>query len=314
MIIKPAPGYEGHLLSYYNESGKHSTEELNRAREQQGKAILNYCLPEGMTMEDITISGPDEGQTLKLRTFRPSGLPPKAPVVLDIHGGGFVGGNLDIDNYRCIALAQGTPCLVYSVEYRLSNKDVHFPAPLMDCLTAFLWIRENAELIGADADRIALHGTSAGATLSAGLALYLRDKFFIKPALTIINCPVLTLGSGARISAYQNAAYSLDPPDVMSPPFIYVGDLDGKTPSYYAFPGYCPSFEQLGPHAVVVAEYDAFRDEGVEYAVKLMRAGVPCEMIAAPRVGHGFCTIDEELTRLVHGMMCYSLRREFSIK
>ena len=115
------------------------------------------------------------------------------------------------------------------------------------------------------------------------------------------------------MSAYQFAAYCPDVEDALSPPFTYAGDLDGRMPSYYAFPGYCPSFEQLGPHAIVVAEYDSFRDEGLAYAVELMKAGVPCELMVAPRVGHGFCTVDEELTQMVHKMMCYSLRREFGM-
>jgi len=159
MAPKAYPGYE-YNLNLYQIIAEGTEEEKAAAREAQRKYISGYTKPEGMRMEDITIAGGD-GQDMKLRIFTPAGLPEKAPIVIDIHGGGWVGGSLDIDNYRCIALATGTPAIVVSVDYRLSNAEVHFPAPLMDCYAALMWVAEHAGEIGGDAKRIALHGTSA---------------------------------------------------------------------------------------------------------------------------------------------------------
>jgi acetyl esterase len=313
MTMKPAPGYRAHLLSFYHGDDPLLKKERETALKKQGTPFVNLAAQEGMTIEDLVIPGPDREQKLKLRVFRPAGLPAEAPVVIDIHGGGWVAGNLDIDNTRCMSLAKETPCLVLSVDYRLSGDTVHFPAPLMDCLTAFLWAGEHAGELGGDTARIALHGTSAGGNLAGGLALYLRDKYNIRPALTIMNCPVISLESGSRNSARQYAEYSPDKPGEPDPAYIYLGETEGGTPSYYAFPGYCPDLSGLGPHAVVAGEYDALRDEGFEYAAKLLNAGVPCELMVAPRVGHAFCGVDAELTRRIHGMLCYSLRREFGM-
>ncbi|MHC5791961.1 alpha/beta hydrolase, partial [Streptococcus pyogenes] len=79
------------------------------------------------------IPGPDQNQELKIRVFKPANLPEKAPMILDIHGGGFVAGTVDIDNARCIAIAKRVPAIVVSVEYRLSGQDgIHFPKPMQD--------------------------------------------------------------------------------------------------------------------------------------------------------------------------------------
>ena len=64
----------------------------------------------------------------------------------------------------------------------------------------------------------------------------------------------------------------------------------------------------------IVAEYDPLRDEGLEYATRLLMNRVPCEISCAPRVTHGFCVVDEPLTRYVHRGIAASLRREFGMK
>ena len=171
MNICPFPGYENHLLSYLREDN----EELQKRRAAQGKAIVSYELPDGMTMENRVIPGGD-GQDMNIRVYTPEGLPENAPMVMEIHGGAFVGGNLDIDNSRCIAIASRVPCIVVGVEYRLCNDKIHFPKPLEDVHAAFVWMQEHAAELGGDAKRIGLHGSSAGGTLCAGLALYLRDS------------------------------------------------------------------------------------------------------------------------------------------
>lgn len=77
-----------------------------------------------------------------IRVFMPAGLPANAPIVMDVHGGGFIHGSLNTDNYRCICLAVGTPAPVVSVDDRLAAPNgVHFPRPLMDCYAALNWLK-----------------------------------------------------------------------------------------------------------------------------------------------------------------------------
>ena len=312
MAKKPYPGYEYHL-NLYDILANGTEEEKAAAAAAQQKYIKGYTLPEGMTMEDRMIPGTEEGQEIRIRVYTPAGLPEKAPVLMEVHGGGWVGGNLDIDNYRCIYLAQNTPCIVVGVEYRLANEEVHFPAPLLDCYTALNWIHDHAEEIGGDPERIALHGTSAGGNLVGALSLYSRDNRGPKIALTVMNCPACTMQ--LHTSNYQNAKFALTGQgDYMdSAERIYLGKMDGQTPSYYAFPGYCQDLSGLCPHYIIVGEYDTLRDDGLNYGVRLLEAEVPCEITVAPRVGHGFCVVDHPLTRWVHDGICASLRREFNM-
>lgn len=306
------PGYEYHL-NLYQILAHGSEEEKAKAQAEQRRYISGYTLPEGMTMEDRTIPGGD-CQDMTIRIYTPAGLSKHAPMLLEIHGGGWVGGNLDIDNYRCIYLAEHTPCIVVSVNYRLAGETLHFPAPLMDCYAALNWIHDHAEEIGGDPSRIAVHGTSAGGNLSAGLALYTRDHRGPKLALTVLNCPVLSLET--YDSTYQNSQFALGDGNFdTSVELAYLGEAgyDGRTPNYYAMPGYCRDLKGLSPTCIIAAEYDPLRDDAMAYAGALLKANVPCELILAPRVGHGFCVVDHPLTRWVHDGVCASLRREFHI-
>lgn len=312
MSFEIYPGYEEHLK--INETLAHGTdEEKKEAFLRQQKNLKEFTLPEGMVMEDREIPGTEPGQMLKIRIYRPKNAEPLSPVILEVHGGGWIGGNLDIDNHRCVYLAEHTPAVVVGVEYRLAGKNVHFPAPLKDCVTALRWICEHGRENGMDPERIGLHGTSAGGNLVAGLALWVRDHGGPEISLAAINCPVLT--SEHSTSFYQNMRFALGP-DVSfldQPESIYA-PADGTPKSYYAFPGLCPDLSGLCPHFIVVAEYDQLRDEGLEYGMRLLKAGVHCEMIQAPRVGHGFCVVHHPLADWVHDGICASFRREFGWK
>ena len=118
-------------------------------------------------------------------------------------------------------------------------------------------------------------------------------------------------GVGIRV----DALYSFFPKAVQLV-IDYAGKilLTGTVPSYYAFPSFCADLEGLPPHYIVVGEYDTLRDDGINYAVRLLQTGVPCEMVVAPRVGHGFCVVDHPLTHWVHKGICGSLRREFQME
>lgn len=313
MNAVPYPGYEYHL-NLYQIKAHGTNEEKAAAQKAMRRSIEEYTLPEGMTMEDRIIPGGD-GQDMTIRIYTPSGLPENAPIVMDIHGGGFVGGSLNTDNYRCICLASGTPALVVSVDYRLAAPNgVHFPQPLMDCYAALTWLGEHGAELGGDPKRIALHGTSAGGNLCASLALYVRDHGGPRLSLVVLNCPVLSMNSSTSKLQYPQFALGTSARNKQeSVEYIYLGGLDGTVPPYYAFPDYCQDLSFLPPHYIVVGEYDTLRDDGLRYATRLMETGVPCELIVAPRVGHGFCVVDHPLTHWVHKGICGSLRREFGM-
>ncbi|MGT2910742.1 alpha/beta hydrolase [Streptococcus cameli] len=266
-------------------------------------------------MEDQWIPGPEEGQELQIRVFTPANLPNKAPMILDIHGGGFVAGTVAFDNARCIALAERVPAIVVAVEYRLCGKTgLDYRAPLADCYTAYKYMQQHADDFGGDGERIGLHGSSAGGTLAEGLALYLRDNNEQTPALTVLNCPTFDTAIEETISFQQMMDFKMGPNNkALGSEAAFLGGYNGQFPSYYAFPNLCHDIGGLGPTMIIAAEYDTLRDSVLDYARRLLRAGVPCEIFQAPRVGHTFTAAPHPYTDFVHEMMAWSFKREFGL-
>lgn len=306
LIVNPYPGYEDHV------NAQLGIGEVKMSMEETQKRILGYTKKDDTEMLDRTIPGPDEGQDIKIRIITPADAPKPSPVVVDFHGGGWVSGSMDIDNYRNIALAEGTPCIVVAVEYRLTDDEISFPAPLMDCHAAYLWVTEHAAEFGGDPARVAIHGTSSGGNLACGLALYLRDRNEQMPKLTILNCPVLNEGNSTVSRMQLGPLGEVNTPYAKVVEHRYAG-ANGQAPSYYALPSFCPDLSGLGPMDIIVAEYDPLRSDGLDFAARLLAEGVPTEFMVAPRVTHGFCVIDQPLTRYVHRGICGSLRREFGM-
>lgn len=312
MKLNSFPGYEDHLFSYMTDG----SEETLERKKRQFEAMMSYNLPEGMTMEDRYIPGVEKGEELMIRVYTPSGLPEKAPMILDIHGGGFVAGSVSFDNARCIALASKVGAVVVAVEYRVTGgeKGLKFPAPMHDCYATYMYMHNHADEFGGDKNRIGLHGSSAGGTIAAGLALYLRDRGELTPALTVLNCPTLETGIEETMSYHQMYQLKMGPDKKsIGSEATYLGGYDGTLPSYYAFPKFCHDLGGLGATMVIAAEYDTLRDTGLEYGQRLLKTGVPCEIFVAGRVGHTFTAAPHPYTDFTHELMAWSFKREFGM-
>ena len=239
MFHKPCPGYEDHFYSQLRED----SDRVKKAQQAQGKALMSFNKPEGMTIEDREIDSVEGDHKVHIRIYTPAGLTGKSPVILDIHGGAWVGGNLEIDNQRCAQLAIRVPCVVVGVEYRLcTTPDVHFPMNLNDVYAAYTYCRDHAEEIGGNG-MVGTHGSSSGANLAGGLALYLRDNNEPAPALTVLNCPPLNIDFNEDYSYHQNFELRMGPDaKAIGAENAHLGGylkgLGGKMPSCYAFPYY----------------------------------------------------------------------------
>ena len=302
--VKPYPGYEGHVA---NIIGYGNQESVSMADLQS--AIKGYSLAEGTTMEDISIDSKDH-RKIKLHIIKPASLPEYAPMILDIHGGGWVSGDVSIDNFRNIYLAEHTPCIVVAVEYTLASETVHFPIPLEDCIEAYKWLYNNGMKIGGDIHNIGLHGTSAGGNLACGLLLWARDHNLPLPKLTVLNCSVFTF----EPTQSKKDLGSIGKGGGTPPEYLYCGTTDPKEVSPYAMPAYMEDLSNLPPVSVIVAEYDPLRDEGIDFAYRLLKAQVPTELIVAPRVSHGYCSVPGKITTWTHDGICASFRREFGME
>jgi len=237
---------------------------------------------QGLQIADHTAQA--EGSGVPVRVYR-GGRTEPAPAVVYCHAGGFALGNLDTDHRQCVELARRGGCTVVSVDYRLSPEHP-YPAPLDDAVTALRWVVANATELGVDASRIAVAGSSAGATLAAGLAHGAADGLLPPIVFQLLHQPVLDdRETASKAEFVTSPAFDSEAADLMWR--HYLGPDTGRAGSA-AVPARRDQLGGLSPALITCAEIDPFRDEAIEYAQRLLRAGVGAELHVFPRTCHGF--------------------------
>jgi len=207
----------------------------------------------------------------------------RAPLLVFFHGGGFVLGDLDTHDAPCRWLCRHAGLQVLSVDYRLAPEHP-FPAAVDDAVASYRWARAHAAELGADPDRIAVGGDSAGANLSAAVALETRGKE--SPALQLLIYPGLD-----RITARPSLELFADG-FVLTQRDIAWFDQQYTGGAFRADPRANPlCSKRLSDQAralVVTAGFDPLRDEGEAYARALSEAGTSTELRRFPGMVHGF--------------------------
>ena len=221
-----------------------------------------------------------------VRVHRPRGVEGPLPCVYAIHGGGMIMGSYDMDDSTFEVWCQEAGVMGVAVEYRLAP-EFPYPTPLDDCERGLLWALENAEELGIDTDRLGVFGISAGAGLAAGLALRLRDNDGPALAFQLLETPMLDDRQATASSRTDDLLIW----SKVSNRFgwgSYLGDLYGTDVPAEASPSRAADLSGLPPSFVSVGTADGFRDEAVDYAVRLAAAGVPTELHMYPGAPHGF--------------------------
>ena len=230
---------------------------------------------------------PSAAGGIPIRVYTPAGVPPFG-VLVYFHGGGWVLGNIAMTDQPCRLLANASGCMVVSVEYRLAPEH-KFPAGPEDCYAATKWVSDNATGLNLDPKRIAVGGTSAGATLAAAVALMARDRGGPHLAYQLLVYPATTteLSTASHSQFAKDNYYILSQADMEWFWGLYLAhDDDSKNP--YACPALAKSLSGLPPAFVITAEYDPLRDEGEAYAVRLSCEGVSTILKRYDGVTHGF--------------------------
>jgi acetyl esterase/lipase len=211
------------------------------------------------------------------------------PCIVSIHGGGMVLGTYDMDDAGFDTWCPELGVVGVSVEYRLAP-DTPYPGPLEDCYRALLWVHENAATLGVDPTRIGVRGISAGGGLAAGLALLAKERGGPAIAFQLLDCPMID----DRQQTESSQLAGLPVWTKESNEFgwrSYLGKLHGskKVPATAA-PARATASELAGlpPAFVSVGTADGFLDEDVDYALRLNKAGVPCELHLYPGAPHGY--------------------------
>lgn len=242
-------------------------------------AVMGQALPgvDIASVRDLDADG------VPVRLYRPGGDAP-LPLLVFLHGGGWMLGDLDTHDAMCRHLADRAGCAVLAVGYRLAPEHP-FPAGLDDCATAFAWARREAAALGCDPDRIALGGESAGANLTAAITLRLRDAGDAQPLFQLLVHPATDLHF--RMPSF----------DTVAAPGMTRDYLDGAAALYGGGTGIgdplispllADRHDGLAPAIVLTAEEDPLRDDGEYYARALIEAGVETLACRLPGLPHGF--------------------------
>jgi acetyl esterase len=248
------------------------------------------------------------GRDIAVRIYR--GGPSPAPTVLYCHAGAFVLGNLDIDHVQCVELARRAECTVVSVDYRLAPEHP-FPAAFDDVLAVLKWVAAEQQTLGVDADRLAVAGNSAGGALAAGLAQLAADGAAPSIVFQVLHQPVLD-DRPTPSKAEFVATPGFDGPAAEQ---MWRHLAGGDTLPAEAAPARREDLAGLAPALLTCSELDPLRDEAVEYALRLMRAGVATELHVYPGTCHGFDSLLPEwgVSQRVFAMQGAALRRAFDV-
>jgi acetyl esterase/lipase len=236
--------------------------------------------------EDRTIDGP--AGPIPLRVYwPPTDSVATLPVVVFLHGGGWSVGDLDTYDGDARNHAVGAGAVVVSVDYRLAPEHP-YPAAVEDAWAATQWVAVHAGELGADADRLAVAGDSAGGNLAAVVAHLARDAGGPPIRFQLLWYPA-TAWDTSLPSFTENAdAPLLGGSAARGFSRWYVGDLDLSDMPATLSPARATDLTGLPPAYIAVAGHDPLRDDGARYAELLAAAGVPVELHNAETLIHGY--------------------------
>jgi len=256
-----------------------------RARYQASTSVYAPETPPMRQVEDFDIPGPAGKVTVRL--YQPQALTDGAalPVLIFLHGGGWVFGDLDSHDHVCRALVHEGAMVVVSVDYRLAP-EAPFPAAVDDCMAALRWVTANAKEIGGDPAKIAVGGDSAGGNLSAVVAQLARNDDEAALAFQLLVYPATDFEADTPSLKENAEGYLLSQAAIDHFANLYVpAGIDRRDPRISPLYG---DLAGLAPAHVITAEFDPLRDEGAAYAEALKAAGVDVTYSMYPGMVHGF--------------------------
>lgn len=241
----------------------------------------------------------DVGCPTRFLIYYPLGAPKgNLPVFMVMHGGGWIRGRADYDDRFCRKTANEAGCVVVNVDYKLAP-EFKFPTPINECYALFLWLREHAQELGIDADRIAIGGHSAGGALAAAVCHRLRDEGLPMPLCQVLDYPSVQVDMIPEFNGFSEGITLT----AMERNFLFIEcyfTSREETKHPYASPLLAQSFADLPPALMVIAGNDILRPTQEAYAKRLADAGVPIETQVFEGCQHGFTVWPNMSTPAAH--------------
>jgi acetyl esterase/lipase len=266
-----------------------SEQNLGAMRDRQ---LRDPGVPTGAVEHiDCLAPGVSGNPDVPVRLHRERDVTEPRPCLISIHGGGYVIGTHLGDDGRFDRWSPALRCAGVSVGYRLAP-ETPFPGPLEDCYAALRWAHQNARDLGIDPSRIGVIGGSAGGGLAAGLALLARDRAEFPLSFQVLSYPMLddrmlTRSGQAGAPLWGPATNQFGWRSYLGA--RHAGDVPG-----YAAPARAEDLTGLPPAFITVGNLDGLMDEDIDYATRLIMAGVPTDLHVFADGPHAFDSLMPE--------------------
>jgi len=285
-----------------------------RAMSSRGTAELVGDFSDRSVSEHF-IPGPEGSPDIRALVYHPNPTQGAVPALMWLHGGGYIMGSAAGEDAMLRSIISTVGCAAVAVDYRLAP-ETPYPGPLEDCYAALKWLSTHADELGIDLNRIAVGGSSAGGGLAAALALLARDRGEFSLMFQFLIAPMI-----------DDRTCTLAEPHPYTGEFIWTREANRF--GWISLLGHEPGGADVPPYAAVaraehleglpaafinVGAIDLFLEEDVEYARRLMRAGVPTELHVYPGAYHGFRMVaDAQVTQQAQQDQLNALKRAFGL-
>jgi len=269
---------------------KGTVEEIQQTFDAMMASLADQLPPPS----DAVTARDEKAEGVPVRIYTPKNASEKLPIAMYTHGGGWVLGSLDTEDLLCRTVAEHTPCIVVSVNYRHGPQN-KWPTMLDDCVTAFKWARKNASELGGDQSKIFTIGNSAGGNLAITTTNKLVEDSSTRDYVrgVVANVPVtihpdhVPAEYKSMYKSYGECATDTPMIDASSMhTFFDAIDTDGKDP--YQFPALSKNLSHFPPTYIVTCGADPLRDDGMIMEELLKKAGVKTKSDTYPGMPHVF--------------------------
>ena len=238
----------------------------------------------GLDCREVFVPRDDGLRPLRTRVYAPLAASGPLPVMLYLHGGGYLHGVPEQFGSVIADFIAAQPCIVVAPDYRKAS-EAPFPAAFDDAWTCLLWLRDNATTLGGRNASVIVAGHSAGGGLAAAVTLKARDTGQVTVALQVLAYPMLD-DRGQTASMRDNNAPVWD---AIANARAWAQYLRGVSPvDAYAAPARATDVSGLPPTITYVGDIDPFADETQAYADALRQAGVPVTLAVYRGAFHAF--------------------------
>jgi acetyl esterase/lipase len=260
------------------------------------------------------IPGPTGAPEVRLWIVDPAPSEKGKPVLLHIHGGGFMMTDPNLLP-RIQGIATDCHCVVVSVDYRLAP-ETRYPGALEDNYAALKWVHAHAVSLGIDRSKIAVGGESAGGGHAARLTIHARDRNEVPIVFQLLIYPQLDDRTGSSRPAPPAIGHFMWPASANRfawSSLLGVPAGSSKVP-VAAVPARVASVAGLPPAWIGVGAIDLFVEEDMEYARRLVHAGVATELLVMPGAFHGFDLLvpDAKVSQQFSASWKSALRKAFA--